>query len=167
MIRISKIYLKSAFEAEKAIVFVTFAAMLGALLADVIGREIFGRGVFGSVKFAVYALILCAMAGFGLSTASGSHLRPQFLDFLSQGRSETFVRRIGHIASMAILLMLAWGALNMVAFSRMIEERDLTLDWLVWPVQLILPVAFVLSALRHLIYAVYPALMPEEEAAQE
>ncbi|MEY8828520.1 TRAP transporter small permease [Sedimentitalea sp. XS_ASV28] len=162
-----KIYLNATLSVEKAIVVITFFAMLVAISADVIGREFFGQGVFGSVKFAVYALILCAMAGFGIATASGSHLRPQFLDFVTAGRREMPARRLGRVASAAILVMLAWGAWEMVAFSRMIEERDITLDWLVWPIQLALPLAFLLSAMRHLIYAADPRLMPEEEEFKE
>jgi TRAP-type C4-dicarboxylate transport system permease small subunit len=165
--RVLKAVLDTILATEKAIVFVSFLAMLTAVSADVIGREIFGQGVFGSVKFAVYALILCAMAGFGIATASGSHLRPRFLDHLSSGAAEMPARRIGRIASAAILLGLAWGAWQLIAFTRLIEERDVTLGWLVWPLQLALPVAFGLSALRHLIYAAEPRLMPQEQEFQE
>ena len=35
---------------EKWIAFSAFVLMLGALAADVIGREIFGHGVFGAVS---------------------------------------------------------------------------------------------------------------------
>lgn len=167
MIRVFRWFLSAVTTFEKIIVVLMFLAMMAALSADVIGREIFAHGVFGSVKFAVYALILCAMAGFGLATASGSHLRPKFLDFVARGKAEMPARRIGQLASAGILLFLAWGALNMVAFSRLIEERDLTLDWLVWPIQMILPVAFVISAMRHLIYAAAPVLMPHEEELKE
>ncbi|WP_180898114.1 TRAP transporter small permease [Martelella soudanensis] len=167
MIRMLRRFLKVISTIEKAIVILTFSAVLAALSMDVIGREVFAQGLFGSVKFAVYALILCAMAGFGLATASGAHLRPKFLDFVTQGRAEMPARRAGRVASAAILLFLAWGALNMVLFSRMIGDRDLTLGWLIWPVQMVLPVAFVISALRHLIYAAFPELGPAEEEQTE
>jgi TRAP-type C4-dicarboxylate transport system permease small subunit len=165
--RVSRAVLDTILTAEKIIVFGSFVAMLAAVSADVIGREVFGQGIFGSVKFAVYALILCAMAGFGIATASGSHLRPRFLDRLTSGAVEIPARRIGRIASAAILLGLAWGAWQMIAFSRSINERDITLGWLVWPMQLALPIGFGLSALRHLIYAAQPQLMPKEQEFQE
>ena len=167
MIRIIQGFLNAVSTIEKAVVVLSFSAVLAALSVDVIGREVFAHGLFGSSKFAVYALILCAMAGFGLATASGAHLRPRFLDFVTQGRAEAPARRAGRVASAAILLFLAWGAVDMVSFSRMIGERDLTLGWLVWPVQTILPVAFVLSALRHLIYAAFPELAPVEREQPE
>jgi len=167
MIRIVQHVLNAVSTIEKAIVVLTFSAVLASLSMDIIGREVFAQGVFGASKFAVYALILCAMAGFGLATASGAHLRPRFLDFVTQGRAEVPARRAGRVASAAILLFLAWGAVDMVSFSRMIGDRDLTLGWPVWPVQMILPVAFALSALRHLIYAVFPALSPVEEEQPE
>lgn len=152
---------------EKVLAVLAFIAMLLALLADIIGREVFGQGVFGSVRFAVYAMIMCAMAGFGIATASGAHLRPQFLDFVAQGRAEMPARRLGQLASVAILVMLAIASLEMIAFSRTIEDHDLSLGWLVWPIQLILPVAFMLSAVRHLIYAVCADLMPLGELVNE
>ncbi|MGV0910217.1 TRAP transporter small permease [Martelella sp. FOR1707] len=167
MILMARRFLNAVSIFEKAIVVLAFSAVLAALSLDVIGREVFAHGLFGASKFAVYALILCAMAGFGLATASGAHLRPRFLDFVTQGRAEAPARRVGRVASAAILLFLAWGAVDMVSFSRMIGERDLTLGWLVWPVQLVLPVAFVLSALRHLIYAMFDELSPVEEERLE
>lgn len=167
MICIVQRFLNAVSTIEKAIVVLTFSAVLASLSMDIIGREVFSHGVFGASKFAVYALILCAMAGFGLATASGAHLRPRFLDFVTRGRAEAPARRAGRVASAAILLFLAWGAVDMVSFSRMIGERDLTLGWLVWPVQIILPVAFALSAIRHLIYAAFPDLAPAEEEQME
>lgn len=167
MIRIARRFLSAVSTIEKTVVVLSFSAVLAALSLDVIGREVFAHGLFGSSKFAVYALILCAMAGFGLATASGAHLRPRFLDFVTQGRIKQPARRAGQVASAAILLFLAWGAVDMVSFSHMIGERDLTLGWPVWPFQLILPVAFVLSALRHLIYAAFPELSPVEEGQTE
>ncbi len=153
--------------AEKWLAVIAFVIMLGAIGADVIGRELLSQGIFGSVRVAVYALILCAMAGFGIATATGSHLRPRFADRLVPAPLQPSALRLGQVISAAILLVLAWAAWEMVAFTRLIEERDIALDTLVWPVQLTLPVAFALSALRHLFYATFPALMPEEQEVSE
>lgn len=152
---------------EKTIAFLTFVAMVLALGADVAGRELFNHGVFGSVKFAVYALIFCAMAGFGIATSTGSHLRPKFLDHLFRGALESPSIRLGQLVSAAILLSLAYAGLQMVQFSILIEDRDLTLDWPVWPIQMAIPVGFTLSALRHLIYAVKLDLLPVEQGAMD
>lgn len=152
---------------EKSVAILTFLLMVAALAADVIGRELFGTGIFGSVKFAVYALIYCAMAGFGIATATGSHLRPSLADGLIPRKLTGAAIRIGNLASAAILLTLAYAGYEFVEFSRMIEERSDTLDWLMWPVQAAIPIGFTLSALRFLIYAAYPALLPEEQGIAE
>lgn len=152
---------------EKWIAFVAFLLMLGALAADVIGREVFGHGVFGAVKFSVYALIYCAMAGFGIATASGSHLRPKFLDRLVPQKFEGLALLLGQFASAGILLTLAAAGLTFVELGILLEERNVTLDILIWPIQSAIPAGFALSALRHIIYGVWLDLLPAEKAVAE
>lgn len=152
---------------ERAIAFAAFVLMLGALAADVSGREIFGHGVFGAVKFAVYVLIYCAMSGFGIATATGSHLRPKFLDNAVPAVLTSIAIRLGQFASAAILLTLTWAGLTFVQLGIMLEERDVTLDVLIWPVQLAIPVGFALSALRHIFYGIWLDLLPAESTVAE
>lgn len=143
---------------EKIVVVAALATMLAVLAADVIGREFFAEGLFGSVRVGVYALILCAMAGFGLATAGGSHLRPKFMDGVFSGAAEGPAIRLGHLVSAMILLTLVYASVGVIQFSREIEDRDIALGVLVWPFQVALPLGFGLSALRHLAYAVWPDL---------
>ena len=152
---------------EIAIVVVTFLAMVIPLAADVIGRELFGKGVYGSSRFAVYAMIYCAMAGFGIATARGGHLRPKFLDWITSGSLERPATRAGQFASAAILVTLAWAGLTFIEQSMMFDERDVVLDWLVWPVKAALPAAFLMSAIRHLVYGIWPDLLPVEQGVAE
>ena len=152
---------------EMGIAFVAFIAMVGALAADVVGRELFGEGVFGAVKFGVYALIYCAMAGFGIATATGGHLRPRFLDNVVPLALSGPATRAGQFASAGILFMLAHAGWTFIAFSMLIEERDVTLDWLVWPIQAAIPVGFLLSGLRHVAYGLWLDLLPVEGGLTE
>lgn len=152
---------------EKGIAFAAFLVMVAALAADVIGRELFGHGVFGAVRFAVYALIYCAMAGFGIATATGSHLRPRFLDSAVPHSLTGPTTRAGQFASAGILLSLAWAGMTFVSFSRLIEERDVILDWLVWPIEIAIPVGFALSAVRHIAYGIWSDLLPNQRGAAE
>ena len=152
---------------EKVIAFVAFILILGALAADVFGREIIGKGVFGAVKFGVYALIFCAMAGFGIATATGSHLRPKFLDKLVPYALEPLALKLGQFVSASILLTLAYAGLTFVELGVMLEERDVTLDVLIWPVQLAIPVGFVLSAIKHIIFGIWLDLLPAGQAVAE
>ena len=45
---------------------------------------------------------------------------------------------------------------------RTLDDRSIVLRWMVWPVQACLPLAFAAGCLRHGIYAVDPALRPQE-----
>jgi len=164
---LAKFLIDAIVRIEKWIAFAAFVLMLGALAADVIGREIFGHGVFGAVKFAVYVLIYCAMAGFGIATATGSHLRPKFLDKAVPEALTSIALRLGQFFSAAILLVLASAGLTFVGFGMMLEERDVTLDVLIWPVQLAIPIGFALSALRHVFYGIWLDLLPAEAAVAE
>lgn len=152
---------------EMTIAFVTLSVMTIALAADVIGREVFQSGLFGAVKVSVFALIYCAMAGFGIATATGGHLRPKFLDGLLNERLDGPATRAGNVASALILIVLAYGGWKMVAFTREIGDSDLTLGIFIWPIQLALPIGFAISALRHLIYAIYPEEVPAGGAFAE
>lgn len=153
--------------AEKIIAFSALITITGALAADVIMREFVGVGLFGSLRLAVYALILCAMAGFGIATATGAHLRPGFADGLIPAPLVPYAVRLGQLASCAIMVVLAYSAWKMVVFIREIGERDIALDVPVWVIQMALPLAFGIAAFRYLSYAVFPGLIPAEEGAAE
>ncbi|MFV0294430.1 MAG: TRAP transporter small permease [Paracoccus sp. (in: a-proteobacteria)] len=153
--------------AEKVIAFLSLILIAGVLAADVIMRELFHIGLFGSLRIGVYALILCAMAGFGVATASGEHLRPTFADALVPAAMIRPAQRLGQLASCAIMVVLVWASWKMVVFIRDIGERDMALDLPVWIIQLALPLAFGIAAIRYLSYAIFPDLIPEEKGSVE
>jgi len=57
-----------------------YAGVAGLLLADVLSREFLGEAIWGAQKIAVFGAIIAGFLGLVLSTASNSHLRPQFAD---------------------------------------------------------------------------------------
>lgn len=152
---------------EMIIAFLSLATIAGVLAVDVIMREFFGGSLFGSLRVGVYSLILCAMAGFGIATATGSHLRPTFADKLIPARYERVAQRIGQVASSLIMVTLAWASWRMVAFAEQIGERDVALGIPIWWVQTGVPLAFSIAALRYISYAIYPDLLPAEEGTVE
>lgn len=153
--------------AEKVIAFAALIVITGVLAADVAMRELLGVGLFGSLRVGVYALILCAMAGFGVATATGSHLRPVFADRLIPEKLVPLAIRLGQLASCGIMIVLAWSAWRMMIFVREIGEHDIALNIPVWTVQLALPLAFAIAAMRYLFYAIFPGLIPAEKGAAE
>lgn len=157
---------RSAFEfihqVERVATILAFAIILIAAIVSVAGRELVGHGVLGASSVAVYAMIVCVMACFGLATTAGSHLRPKFLDWCIPNSLEPTVRRLGFLTSSAILFAVGYFSCRFVAFSFEIEERDLALGWLIWPIQAVLPIAFLLSAVRYFGYAIWPDIAPPD-----
>ena len=57
-----------------------FVLLIVIVFADVAVRELTGAGLHWARQAGVYANIFVVMLGFGLASASGSHLRPRFAD---------------------------------------------------------------------------------------
>lgn len=149
---------------ESAAAALAYALVAGLLIADVVGREVFGNGVFGAQKMAVYGAVVAGFLGLSLATAKNSHLRPSFLDFVIQNDA---IERVGDFFSAAFFLAMAYIGGEFVQQSFEYADRAAVLYWLLWPIQLVIPYAFVSTSLRHLIFGLYPELKagsaPEEK----
>ncbi|MCW5730084.1 MAG: TRAP transporter small permease [Alphaproteobacteria bacterium] len=131
-----------------------------ALGADLIGRELFGSGIFGAQRVAVYATIVAGLLGFALATARNMHLRVKALEKLAPAAWNGPLERIGSAVSAAICLGLAWYALLFVRETFSVGERSVTLQIAIWPIQAVLPYTFASAALRHAAFAIWPHLKP-------
>lgn len=134
----------------------------GALVADIVSREVFSHGLFGSLRIAVFATALAALSGFAICVATGSHLRISSFDGLIPAGMRPAVIRIGNLLSFAICAFFAYWALFYVRQTMAIGETDPSLGIAVWPLQSILVWMFVSGGLRYLAYAVFPELEPQE-----
>jgi C4-dicarboxylate transporter DctQ subunit len=154
-------FLKWMWRLEATICVVTFSVTAVALIADVLGREFFGDGIFGAQRVAVWSTAIAGLVGFALVTAERGHLRPQFADGWIPARFEKGFDRFADVLSAVICIVLGVYAAWFVQSSAQLNERGLAIPILVWPIQLILPWMFFSSAARHLIFATWPALRPE------
>jgi C4-dicarboxylate transporter DctQ subunit len=150
---------------EKLVCIIAFAVLIVVVFADVLSRELTGSGLYWASQTGVWANVLVVMAGFGLASADGAHLRPRFADHwlpASWGRALEFLQQL----TMA-LFCLAIGLLSLavVVGSWQLGVVDIDLFLPVWPVQAALPAAFFAAALRYSIYAFVPALRPLESSA--
>ena len=146
---------------ERAVLLAAFAIMAVAIVVDVGFREIRGVGFAGAPRISVFAMIVVAFIGMAMASATGEHLRPQFADRLLPRAWEPALIRIGEALFALFCLIAAALAGVVVAESFALEERTRTLKLLVWPLQLVLPLAFLLTGVHHILYAAYPALRPE------
>lgn len=157
-------FLKSLFLAEKTVTVIAFVVMAGALIADVVSRELRGQGLFGAPKVGVFAMVTVAFVGIGVASATGSHLRPRFADRLVPKSWDGMIDRIAEFLFAIFCLAFAALAVGVVQETYMLGEKSPTLRWPVWPFQAILVGAFVIAALRHTLFGIYPDLRPAPQS---
>ncbi len=97
---------------EATICVIAFSAAAIALIADVLGREIFGSGIFGAQRFAVWATAISGLIGFALVTSEAGHLRPQFADKWLPRWLDPHIDRIADVVSVVIFVGL--GVMPMI-----------------------------------------------------
>jgi C4-dicarboxylate transporter, DctQ subunit len=152
---------------EVALTTAAFAVLVVVIFADVLWRWTTGSGIFWAREVGVFANIVLTIIGIGIASSDGTHLRPRFFDRVFPARWDGALVRIQELLTAAGFAALAWVAVGVVQETMALEDRTIVLRWLVWPVQLVLPVAFGLGALRHGIFALVPGLRPVERGEAE
>lgn len=150
---------------ERVITTTAFWALVALVFADVVARELTGAGLHWARQAGVYTNIVVVMLGLGLASESGAHLRPRFADHWLPRSWAPVLQRIQHALMAAFCLGFAAVALGMVLESVMLAERSAALRIQVWPIQSIIPLAFGIAFLRHGLYALFPALAPDDTVA--
>lgn len=156
-----------------------FAFIALILVLDVAGREVVAplfrvlgidagpTGIFASQRLAIFALMIGSFAGVGIATATGSHLVPRVGFPWTPAAWAGWIDRLADTITGAFLMGVAWFG---VAFVRSTYEADLRtpmLDWVVWPIQMSIPLGFTSAALRYFFFAAWPALRPQPPEVQE
>jgi C4-dicarboxylate transporter, DctQ subunit len=162
MTAVARRFLAALFWIESAIAVAALLAVAGILFADVVGRELFGHGLFGALRAAVYGTAIAGLIGFGLCTAAGAHMRVNLLDGLLPKRLEPHIARIADGLSFVICAAFAYWSALYVAQTYGQNEQALSLGVPVWPFQIVLPWMFVSAGLRYLVFAAVPDLRPAE-----
>lgn len=155
--------LDRVYNVEIFIACLAFVLVAVALISDVLARELFGNGLFGAQKFAVFCTAVAGLLGFAVVVHSGGHLRVQAIDRLFPTEWHGAMARIGDVISAAICLFFGIYAIEFVRSSIKLGESDMVLEIPVWPIQLVLPYLFLMSAARYALYAAFPAIRPAEK----
>jgi len=145
---------------ERVVAVSLFAFMAIVVFADVVAREVTGLGISGAPRVAVYAFITMALISFGLASQSAEHLRPRFVDSLFPQSWEHALQRLQEAIMAVFCLVFAWVALGVVSETAALGEVSRSLKIPIWPMQAIFPLTFSIAALRHGLFALYPALKP-------
>src|SRR5262249_36776491 len=133
-------------------------------LGEIVARRFFGRGIPGSGPIVQHLTLWVGFLGAALAARDGKLLALATGTFIPPGawRRAADVRAAAYGACAAIVL--AWGGWQMA----MIEREAGTVigaDIKAWVAQLVLPVAFVLIALR-LVWRVGHATVQEQASAE-
>lgn len=145
---------------EVALTSAAFAVLVAVVFADVAWRWLSGSGLIWAREVGVFANIVLTILGIGIASADGTHLRPRFFDRIFPAAWDGALARLQELLTALGFAVLAWIAIAVVHETWQLEDRSIVLRWLVWPVQLVLPLAFVLGTLRHGIFAAFPPLRP-------
>jgi C4-dicarboxylate transporter, DctQ subunit len=162
-----KAFLDGLTAVERVVCVAAFALMALALIGDVLKREITGAGLLGATQVGLIGLAAVAMLGFGLAAQSGGQLRAKFLDWIFPRSWDRAIFRLADLISAVILAALAALCWMMVLESQRLGDVASVLRTPIWPVQMIIAVAFSINALRYLLFALYPDLRPPEDPAPE
>lgn len=147
----------------KGEIFVAVLALLSvavALVADVVGREIFGSGIFGAQRYAVFNNAVAGLIGFAIVVHLGGHLRVSAIDGLFPAGWQVPMGRLADFLSACICVAFCSFAIDFVRKTAVVGDVDPVLGIKVWTVQLVLPYIFAASALRFLSFAWFPGLRP-------
>lgn len=146
---------------ERVACVLALALMTVLIFVDVLLRTAIGTGLHWSGQSAVYANMVVALFGIGLASASAAHLRPRFADSWLPAAWQPLLLRLGEVITSFACGGFALLSAQLVYQTWQLQEISTVLRTLVWPVQLLLPLAFSLTAVRHLCYALNPALRPQ------
>lgn len=144
---------------ESVVATAAYAVVAILLMVDVIGRELFSTSFLGMQQVAVYGAIVAGFLGLTLATSDNAHLRPEFLDFLA-GPFEGQAIRLGDLLSAVFYFGATYVAFTFVQISYEAGDKAPVLYFALWPLQLVIPYAFLSAGLKHLIFALKPSLKP-------
>ena len=160
--KIAKLLLRYLFVFETGIAILSYALITGMLTSDVLMREIFGSSLRGVQRISVFFMIQAGFLGLGIAAARGRHLRPRFADWIVADRYVASVKRIGSFLMAGIFALFAVSGVYFVLESIEYGEMARIIEIPMWIVQSVVPYALGTTALRYLLYGIFPQLCPEE-----
>ena len=147
---------------ERNVTFLAFTVLVIVMFSDVAFREITGTGLHWSRQVGVYANLFVVMFGLGVASSEAAHLRPKFADNWLPKSLDPILNRIQEGLMFIFCLIFALIAFQVVVETFRDDVQSTVLRIAVWPFQMIIPTAFFLTSIRHLIYTINPSLRPGE-----
>ena len=145
---------------EKWMTFTAFLVLVVVMFADVAIRELSGTGLHWSRQIGVYANLCVVMFGLGVASSHSAHLRPKFADHWLPKSWNPILERFQEGLMCLFCLVFSIVATQVVIETFNDDVQSMVLRIAIWPFQAIIPIAFFMTSIRHLIYTMYPNLRP-------
>ena len=145
---------------EKWMTFTAFLILVVVMFADVAIRELSGTGLHWSRQIGVYANLFVVMFGLGVASSESAHLRPKFADNWLPESWNPILERFQEGLMCLFCLVFSIVATQVVIETFNDDVQSMVLRIAIWPFQAIIPIAFFMTSIRHLIYTMYPNLRP-------
>ncbi len=137
-------------------------SLTAVLAADVLAREVLGRGFDGARELAVLAMIAWVAAGIALSALEARELRPRLFDALIPPSLRAAHARLGDGLAALGYLALAAGMVGLAAESLTLGEASPVLALPPALGMSLLAVSFAVAGGARLRWALRPSARPEE-----
>ncbi len=158
-------FLRGLRTVENVLCVMAFALLVAIIFADVVSRELTNSGLYWAAQSGVWANVLVVLAGFGLASADGTHLRPRFADNWLPRSWHGILETLQHAVMSLFCAAASWLACMVVLESQQLGEVSLDLFLPIWPIQGLLPLALIAATARHAVYAMHRELRPGESGA--
>ena len=156
----SRHWLQKLSRIERLLCTIAFGVLTICIFSDVLLRELFGNGIHWAQRIALNANVLLVFAGIGIATSKDEHLRPRILDHVLPASWDGTIVRLQQLLMSLFCLAVMVTACIVVYKTWQLAETDDVLGWPVWPLQSLIPVAFLLASIRHAYYFLYPEYVP-------
>ena len=163
---ISPNWINRLYRLEATVAACAYGVLAATVLADVIFREVFSHPILGTQRFTVYMSIIAGFLGVALASASGTHMRPRVADSWLPSKWNPYIDRISNLVTCAIFSIAGYYAVLFWYTGFSMGDTAPILDWPLWPIQIIIPYAFFSSALRYLVFALFPDLNPTDRGKE-
>ncbi len=139
---------------ENALLVGLLALMVVLASSKILFRHAIDFSAFGVDPLLRIMVLWIAMLGAVAASREGRHMAVDVIARWLPARAQSGIRALTDLFTLGVCLLLAWEAWRFVASER--EKNDLAFAQVpVWVTELILPVAFVLIALRYAVRCIH------------
>jgi TRAP-type C4-dicarboxylate transport system permease small subunit len=134
--------------AENALLIAMLALMVGLAAAQILFRNFFDISIFGADQMLRLLVLWVALLGAVTASREGKHIHVDAIARWLPGRVKPGVEALTDLFTVVVCLLLSWQALRFIQSAR--ESGEMAFGALpVWVSALILPLGFMLIALRY------------------